>query len=121
MTELLLEKGYEVHGLVRPTAQRRHALHRPLPPGVTLHFGDLSDMGRLLTILRSIRVDEVYHLAAQSHVAVSFETPLSTADINALGTLRLLEAMRILKMEKTTRFYNVSSRMKQRPRKSQQS
>lgn len=104
----MLEKGYQVHGLIRPTSQRRQALNRPLRPGITLHFGDLSDVGRLIQILSTTNPDEIYHLAAQSHVGVSFETPISTSDSNALGTLRLLEAMRILKMEKKTRFYNVS-------------
>lgn len=81
-----------MHGLVRPSAQRQQTLNRPLREGVTLHFGDMSDLGRLLQILRSIEgIDEIYHLAAQSHVGVSFETPLSTSDTNALGTLRLLE------------------------------
>lgn len=76
--------------------------------GVTLHYGDMTDSGTLLQILGGICVDEVYHLAAQSHVGVSFETPLLTCDINALGTLRLLEALRILKLEKKIRFYSVS-------------
>lgn len=108
MSEILLEKGYEVHGLVRPSSQRRQALNRPLRRGVTLHYGDMTDSGTLLQILRGIAVDEVYHLAAQSHVGVSFETPLSTCDINALGTLRLLEAMRILGLEQKVKFYSVS-------------
>ena len=72
----------------------------------------MSDLGSLLQILGSIKVDEIYHLAAQSHVGVSFETPLLTSDTNALGTIRLLETMRILKLEKTTRFYNVSNIIK---------
>jgi GDPmannose 4,6-dehydratase len=108
LSEILLSKGYKVHGLVRPTAQRWEALGRPLRPGLTIHFGDLSDVGLLVRILDSIgEVDEIYHLAAQSHVGVSFESPLLTSDVNALGTLRLLEAMTTLKLEKTTRFYNV--------------
>ncbi|KAK7756051.1 hypothetical protein SLS62_001994 [Diatrype stigma] len=106
LTEILLEKGYQVHGLVRPSSQRRQALNHPLRNGVTLHFGDMTDSGTLLQILSSIAVDEVYHLAAQSHVGVSFETPLLTCDINALGTLRLLEALRILGQEKKVRFYS---------------
>ena len=109
LTEILLERGYEVHGLVRPASQKRQALNHPLRPRVTLHVGDISDLGRLIQILASIKVDEVYHLAAQSHVAVSFENPLLTGETNAMGTLRLLEAMRILELGKTTRFYNVSS------------
>ncbi|KFZ01248.1 hypothetical protein V500_00832 [Pseudogymnoascus sp. VKM F-4518 (FW-2643)] len=109
LCEILLGKGYEVHGLVRPSSQRRQALNRPLRPGVTLHFGDMSDLGCLIQILGGIKVDEVYHLAAQSHVGVSFQTPISTTDTNAVGTLRLLEAMRILKLGETTRFYNAAS------------
>ncbi|KAK7991201.1 GDP-mannose 4-6 dehydratase [Apiospora arundinis] len=106
LAEILLEKGYEVHGLVRPSSQRRQALNHPLRNGVTLHYGDMTDSGTLLQILSGIRVDEVYHLAAQSHVGVSFETPLLTCDINALGSLRLLEALRILRLEKKVRFYS---------------
>ncbi|KAI8631475.1 hypothetical protein F5Y19DRAFT_423892 [Xylariaceae sp. FL1651] len=106
LTEILLEKGYEVHGLVRPSSQRRQALNHPLRHGVTLHYGDMTDSGTLLQILSGITVDEVYHLAAQSHVGVSFETPLLTCDINALGTLRLLEALRILGLEKKVKFYS---------------
>ncbi|KAL7940479.1 hypothetical protein V8C42DRAFT_337456 [Trichoderma barbatum] len=106
LTEILLEKGYEVHGLVRPSSQRRQALSHPLRHGVTLHFGDMTDSGTLLQILGSINVDEVYHLAAQSHVGVSFETPLLTCDINALGSLRLLEALRILGLQKKVKFYS---------------
>ncbi|KAK8061800.1 hypothetical protein PG994_008166 [Apiospora phragmitis] len=93
LAEILLEKGYE-------------ALNHPVRHGVTLHYGDMTDSGTLLQILGGICVDEVYHLAAQSHVGVSFETPLLTCDINALGTLRLLEALRILKLEKKVRFYS---------------
>jgi GDP-mannose 4,6-dehydratase len=108
LSEILLSKGYKVHGLVRPTSQRWQALGRPLRPGLKIHFGDMSDLARLIKILGSIgEVDEIYHLAAQSHVGVSFESPLLTSDVNALGTLRLLEAMTTLKLEKTTRFYNV--------------
>ncbi|KUL83795.1 hypothetical protein ZTR_06651 [Talaromyces verruculosus] len=106
LSEILLEKGYEVHGLVRPSSQRRQALNRPLRHGVTLHYGDMTDSGTLLQILSCITPDEIYHLAAQSHVGVSFQTPLSTCDINALGTLRLLEAMRILGLEKKVKFYS---------------
>ncbi|KAF3025163.1 hypothetical protein E8E14_014753 [Neopestalotiopsis sp. 37M] len=106
LTEILLDKGYEVHGLVRPSSQRRQALNHPLRNGVTLHYGDMTDSGTLLQILSGINVDEVYHMAAQSHVAISFETPLITCDINALGTLRLLEALRILGLAKKVKFYS---------------
>jgi GDPmannose 4,6-dehydratase len=108
LSELLLEKGYQVHGLVRSTASRREALSKPLRPGLTMHLGDMSDLGRLVQILGSIKPDEIYHLAAQSHVAVSFDTPLQTSDTNAMGTLRLLEAMRMLGLDKSTKFYNVT-------------
>ncbi|KAK7593178.1 hypothetical protein V3481_004270 [Fusarium oxysporum f. sp. vasinfectum] len=109
LSELLLEKGYEVHGLVRSTASRREALSKPLRPGLTMHLGDMSDLGRLVQILGSIKPDEIYHLAAESHVAVSFDTPLQTSDTNAMGTLRLLEAMRMLGLDKSTKFYNACS------------
>lgn len=107
LTEILLEKGYEVHGLVRPTAQRREALNHPLRPGVKLYFGDILDFESLLNILGSIEVDEIYHLAAQSHVGVSFKTPYLTSDTNALGTLRLLETIKILGLGEKIRFYSV--------------
>ncbi|KAM5446303.1 putative GDP-mannose 4,6-dehydratase [Microsporum audouinii] len=109
LCEHLLEQGYEVHGLVRPTAQRQQALNRPMRHGVALHFGDMLGFDNLLQILGDIRPDEIYHLAAQSHVGISFDMPLLTCDINALGTLRLLEAIRMLGLEKTTRFYNAST------------
>lgn len=108
MTEILLDKGYQVHGLVRPSSQRRQALARPMRQGVTLHFGDVCDGARMVEILCKIEVDEIYHLAAQSHVGASFETPLATCETNAMGTLRLLEAMRVLKLCDKVRFYNVS-------------
>lgn len=93
---------------MRPTAQRREALNYPLRPGVKLHFGDMLDFESLLNIHGSIEgVDEIYHLAAQSHVGVSFKTPYLTSDTNALGTLRLLEAIRILGLGKKVRIYSV--------------
>ncbi|KAM7200694.1 GDP-mannose 4,6-dehydratase sdnI [Naviculisporaceae sp. PSN 640] len=106
LVDILLEKGYQVHGLVRPSSQRRQFLSHPLRRGITLHYGDMTDSATLMQILSSITVDEVYHLAAQSHVAVSFQTPLLTCDINALGTLRLLEVLRILGLEKKVKFYS---------------
>lgn len=109
LTEILLDEGYQVHGLVRPSSQRRQALDRPMRRGVTLHFGDVNDSPRLMQILGKIQPDEVYHLAAQSHVGVSFETPLATCETNAMGTLRLLEAIRLLGLGKTVRIYNVST------------
>ncbi|KAM7216739.1 GDP-mannose 4,6-dehydratase sdnI [Rhypophila decipiens] len=106
LVDLLLEKGYQVHGLVRPSSQRRQFLSHPLRRGITLHYGDMTDSATLMQILSSITVDEVYHLAAQSHVAVSFQTPLLTCDINALGSLRLLEVLRILGLAKKVKFYS---------------
>ena len=116
LAELLLEKGYEVHGIKRRASsfntdridglyQDPHVDNRNL----ILHYGDLSDSSNLTRILQEVQPDEVYNLAAQSHVAVSFESPEYTADVDALGTLRLLEAIRLLGLEKTTRFYQAST------------
>ncbi len=116
LAELLLEKGYEVHGIKRRASsfntqrvdhiyQDPHVENAPFK----LHYGDLSDTSNLTRILQEIQPDEVYNLGAQSHVAVSFESPEYTADIDALGTLRLLEAIRILGLEKHTRFYQAST------------
>ena len=116
LAELLLSKGYEVHGIKRRSSlfntervdhlyQDPHVEH----PRFTLHHGDLSDSTNLIHIMQKVRPDEVYNLGAMSHVAVSFETPEYTANINALGTLRLLEAIRILGLEKATRFYQAST------------
>ena len=116
LAELLLKKGYEVHGIKRRASlfntQRIDHLYRdPHDIGrkFTLHYGDLSDSTNLIRIMQEVRPDEVYNLAAQSHVKVSFESPEYTADVDALGTLRLLEAVRILGMEKHTRFYQAST------------
>ncbi|MFZ5674080.1 MAG: GDP-mannose 4,6-dehydratase [Pseudomonadota bacterium] len=116
LAELLLGKGYEVHGVKRTTSlantQRLHHLHQDPQvshPRLILHHGDLGDTSNLIRLLGEIRPDEVYNLGAQSHVAVSFEMPEYTADIDALGTLRLLEAIRILKLETKTRFYQAST------------
>lgn len=116
LAEFLLEKGYEVHGIKRRasslnTQRIDHLYQDPheTNPKLKLHYGDLSDSSNLTRILSEIRPDEVYNLAAQSHVAVSFESPEYTADVDALGTLRLLEAIRFLGLEKTTRFYQAST------------
>ena len=116
LAELLLKKGYEVHGIKRRASlfntQRIDHLYRdPHDTGrkFTLHYGDLSDSTNLIRIIQQVRPDEIYNLAAQSHVKVSFESPEYTADVDALGTLRLLEAVRILGMEKHTRFYQAST------------
>ena len=116
LTELLLAKGYEVHGLKRRSSlfnthridhlyEDPHVADRRL----TLHYGDLTDSTNLIRIVQAVKPDEIYNLAAQSHVGVSFETPEYTANADGIGTLRLLEAMRILGMEKTTRFYQAST------------
>lgn len=109
LAELLLEKGYEVHGITRraslPNTERiEHILDK-----ITLHDGDLSDSSSLIRILNLVRPDEVYNLAAQSHVQVSFDVPEYSGDVDALGVLRLLEGIRILGMEKTCRLYQAST------------
>jgi GDPmannose 4,6-dehydratase len=116
LADLLLQKGYEVHGIKRRASsfntQRIDHLYRdPHDTGrkMVLHYGDLSDSTNLIRIIQQVRPDEVYNLAAQSHVKVSFETPEYTADVDALGTLRLLEAIRILGLDKHTRFYQAST------------
>ncbi|MFT6408006.1 MAG: GDPmannose 4,6-dehydratase [Arenicella sp.] len=116
LAELLLEKGYEVHGIKRRassfnTERIDHLYQDPhtQDPKLFLHYGDLSDASNLTRIIGEIKPDEVYNLAAQSHVAVSFEVPEYTADVDALGTLRLLEAIRFLGLEKTTRFYQAAT------------
>ena len=114
LSELLLDKGYVVHGLIRRsstfnTDRIDHLYHDPHDKGVRLflHFGDLSDGGGLSSLMHKVRPDEVYNLGAQSHVRVSFDQPLYTADVDALGTLRLLEAIRYL--DKPVRYYQASS------------
>jgi GDPmannose 4,6-dehydratase len=116
LAELLLGKGYEVHGIKRRassfnTDRIDHLYQDPHSPGVRmhLHYGDLTDATNLIRIIQQVQPDEIYNLAAQSHVAVSFETPEYTANSDALGTLRLLEAIRILGLEKKTRFYQAST------------
>jgi GDPmannose 4,6-dehydratase len=116
LAEFLLEKGYIVHGIKRRASlfnteridhlyQDPHVDHR----NFVLHYGDLSDSSNLTRILQQVQPDEVYNLGAQSHVAVSFESPEYTADVDAIGPLRLLEAIRILGLEKKTRFYQAST------------
>ena len=116
LAEFLLEKGYEVHGIKRRassfnTQRIDHIYQDPHIKNnlLKLHYGDLSDTSNLNRILRDVEPDEVYNLGAQSHVAVSFETPEYTADIDGVGTLRLLEAIRFLNLEKKTKFYQASS------------
>lgn len=116
LAEFLLEKGYLVHGIKRRASlfntdridhlyQDPHSNH----PNLILHYGDLTDTSNLLRIIQQTQPDEIYNLGAQSHVAVSFESPEYTADVDAIGTLRILEAIRILGMENRTRFYQAST------------
>ena len=116
LAEFLLDKGYEVHGIKRRassfnTERVNHIYQDPHRENQNfkLHYGDLSDSSNLTRIISEVQPDEVYNLAAQSHVAVSFESPEYTADVDALGTLRLLEAIRFLGLEKKTRFYQAST------------
>ena len=116
LAELLLQKGYIVHGLRRRSSSfnsgRIEHLYRDLHSEDVrffLHYGDLTDATNLIRLIQQIQPDEIYNLAAQSHVYVSFETPEYTANADGLGTLRILEAMRILGMEKKTRFYQAST------------
>lgn len=116
LAEFLLNKGYEVHGIKRRSSsfntqrvdhiyQDRHESN----PNFFLHYGDLTDTSNLVRLVQEIQPDEIYNLGAQSHVAVSFESPEYTADVDAMGTLRLLEAIRICGLEKKTRFYQAST------------
>jgi len=116
LAELLLEKGYEVHGIKRRsssfnTARVDHIYQDPHIDNALfkLHYGDLTDTSNLTRIVQQVQPDEIYNLGAQSHVAVSFESPEYTADVDGMGTLRLLEAIRILGLEKKTRFYQAST------------
>lgn len=116
LAEFLLQKGYEVHGIKRRaslfnTQRIDHIYQDPHAPSpdLKLHYGDLSDTSNLTRIIQEVQPDEIYNLGAQSHVAVSFEAPEYTADVDALGALRLLEAIRFLGLEKKTRFYQAST------------
>src|SRR4029079_6673550 len=112
----LLRKGYEVHGIKRRTSlfntdRIDHLYQDPHEKGrrLILHYGDMTDSSSLVRIIQQVQPDELYNLAAQSHVAVSFEEPEYTANSDALGALRVLEALRILGMQKKTRFYQAST------------
>ena len=116
LAEFLLEKGYEVHGIKRRassfnTERVNHLYQDPHETGQRffLHYGDLTDATNLIRIIQQVQPDEIYNLGAQSHVQVSFETPEYTANTDAMGTLRMLEAIRILGMERKTRFYQAST------------
>ena len=116
LAELLLEKGYEVHGIKRRsssfnTQRLDHIYQDPHDDNLNLklHYGDLTDSSNLIRIIQEVKPDEIYNLGAQSHVAVSFDSPEYTADVDALGALRILEAIRILGLEKKTRYYQAST------------
>src|ERR1700743_892745 len=116
LSELLLEKGYIVHGIKRRTSlfntdRIDHLYEDPHETGVRFHlpYGDMTDSTNLIRIIQEVQPDEIYNLAAMSHVQVSFETPEYTANADGLGTLRILEAIRILGLEKRTRFYQAST------------
>ena len=111
LAEFLLQKGYEVHGMVRRSSveKRERIDHLEGNPNFTVHYGDLSDSLSLVRLIGSIKPDEIYNLAAQSHVGVSFDVPEYTADVVATGVLRVLEAVRICGLEKTCRIYQAST------------
>ena len=115
LAEFLLEKGYEVHGIKRRsssfnTSRIDHIYEDPHhDSNLILHYGDLTDTGNILKIIDAVSPDEIYNLGAQSHVAVSFQSPEYTANVDAIGTLRILEAIRSLGLQKKSRFYQASS------------
>jgi GDPmannose 4,6-dehydratase len=119
LAEFLLEKGYDLHGIKRraPSFNTERIVHIYEDPSINdnrfhLHYGYLSDSSNLTRIIKEVQPDKIYNLAAQSHVAVSFEVPVYTADVDALGALRILEAIRFLGLEKKIRFYNKASTSK---------
>ena len=116
LAEFLLNKGYEVHGIVRRAStfnreriEHLHFYENPTRDNLLLHYGDMTDSSNLIRIIREIEPDEIYHLAAQSHVKISFEVPEYTAEADGIGTLRLLEAVRFLGLNETTKIYNAST------------
>ena len=112
LAEFLLEKNYRVHGLIRrnSTSDGTDRINHLLKlPTITLHYGDMTDFACLAALIKEVQPDEIYNLAAQSHVQVSFSNALYTADANGLGTLRILETIKLLGMEKTTRFYQAAT------------
>ncbi|MCR4792188.1 MAG: GDP-mannose 4,6-dehydratase [Lachnospiraceae bacterium] len=111
LSEFLLEKGYEIHGVIRrsSTEYRERIAHLEGRPDFFLHYGDLSDSLSLVKIIGEVKPDEIYNLAAQSHVQVSFDVPEFTADVDATGVLRVLEAVRVAGLEKTCRIYQAST------------
>ena len=109
LAELLLERGYEVHGIIRRASLINTARIDHIYDSINLHYGDLTDSTNLISIIQQVQPDEIYNLGAQSHVKVSFETPEYTGQVDALGTLRILEAVRLLGMENKTRIYQAST------------
>jgi GDPmannose 4,6-dehydratase len=109
LAELLLEKGYEVHGIIRRSSSINTDRIDHIYPSLHLHYGDLTDGSSLIRLIQQIKPNEIYNLGAQSHVKVSFEIPEYTGQVDALGTLRILEAVRLLGMEKDVRIYQAST------------
>ena len=109
LAELLLEKGYEVHGIIRRASQINTQRIDHIYDRIKLHYGDLTDSTNLVRVIQQVQPDEIYNLGAQSHVKVSFEMPEYTGMVDGLGTLRILEAVRLLGMEKKTRIYQAST------------
>ncbi|MDD4083342.1 MAG: GDP-mannose 4,6-dehydratase [Sphaerochaetaceae bacterium] len=109
LAEFLLNKGYEVHGIIRRSSNTNTQRINHIQSKIILHYGDLTDFSSCLSIINTINPDEIYNLAAQSHVKVSFDVPEYTADVDAIGTVRLLEAIRVSGLEKKTRFYQAST------------
>jgi GDPmannose 4,6-dehydratase len=109
LAELLLEKGYEVHGIIRRASQINTQRIDHLYQNIKLHYGDLTDSTNIVRVIQLVQPDEIYNLGAQSHVKVSFEMPEYTADVDGMGTLRVLEAVRLLGMEKHVRIYQAST------------
>jgi GDPmannose 4,6-dehydratase len=109
LTELLFEKGYEVHGIIRRSSLINTHRIDHVYDSINLHYGDLTDSTNLVRVIQQVQPDEIYNLAAQSHVKVSFEMPEYTADVDGVGTLRILEAVRLLGMEEKVRIYQAST------------
>ena len=109
LAEFLLEKGYEVHGIHRRSSLPNTGRIEHLLDKITLHFGDLTDSASLIRIINLIRPDEIYNLAAQSHVQTSYDVPEYSGNVNALGALRILEAVRMLGLTEKTKFYQAST------------
>lgn len=111
LAEFLLEKGYDVHGVIRRSSvdYRERIAHLEGHPHFHLHYGDLSDSMSILSVVSTVRPDEIYNLAAQSHVQVSFDVPEFTADVDATGVLRVLEAVRLSGLKDTCRIYQAST------------